>query len=82
MDGYVHVRLGIIRRLYAGRQGNILYPYVVKYTTMPALLLENGFMDSQTDVPIILLATAAFTRVAKEISFTPVVSSTRRTVQL
>ena len=33
--------------------------YVVKYTTMPALLLENGFMDSQTDVPIILLATHA-----------------------
>ena len=31
------------------------YPYyVVKNTTMPAFLIENGFMDSKTDVPIIL----------------------------
>ena len=28
--------------------------YVVKNTTMPAFLLENGFMDSSTDVPVIL----------------------------
>ena len=28
--------------------------YVVKKTKMPALLLENGFMDSSVDVPIIL----------------------------
>lgn len=28
--------------------------YVIKNTTMPAFLLENGFMDSTTDVPIIL----------------------------
>lgn len=28
--------------------------YVIKHTTMPALLVENGFMDSPTDVPIIL----------------------------
>ena len=27
---------------------------VIKKTTMPAFLLENGFMDSKTDVPIIL----------------------------
>ena len=28
--------------------------YVLKQTTMPAVLLELGFMDSRTDVPIIL----------------------------
>lgn len=28
--------------------------YVLKNTTMPAFLIENGFMDSSTDVPIIL----------------------------
>ena len=28
--------------------------YVLKYRKMPALLLENGFMDSQVDTPIIL----------------------------
>lgn len=28
--------------------------YVIKNTTMPAFLVENGFMDSPTDVPIIL----------------------------
>ena len=28
--------------------------YVLKHTSMPALLLENGFMDSQVDTPIIL----------------------------
>ena len=28
--------------------------YVCKYTKMPAFLIENGFMDSSTDVPIIL----------------------------
>ena len=28
--------------------------YVIKKTTMPAFLVENGFMDSPTDVPIIL----------------------------
>ena len=28
--------------------------YVVKYTKMPAFLLENGFMDSRVDTPIIL----------------------------
>lgn len=30
--------------------------YVIKHTTMPAFLIENGFMDSKTDVPIILTA--------------------------
>lgn len=30
--------------------------YVIKNTTMPAFLIENGFMDSTTDVPIILSA--------------------------
>ena len=28
--------------------------YVIKNTTMPAFLIENGFMDSATDVPVIL----------------------------
>lgn len=28
--------------------------YVIKNTSMPAFLIENGFMDSPTDVPIIL----------------------------
>lgn len=40
--------------------------YVVKHTTMPAFLIENGFMDSRTDVPIILSATHA-TRTAQGI---------------
>ncbi len=40
--------------------------YVVKHTTMPAFLIENGFMDSLTDVPIILSATHA-TRTAQGI---------------
>lgn len=30
--------------------------YVIKNTTMPAFLIENGFMDSQSDTPIILTA--------------------------
>ena len=28
--------------------------HVLKYTKMPAVLIENGFMDSKVDVPIIL----------------------------
>lgn len=30
--------------------------YVIKNTKMPAFLIENGFMDSPTDVPVILSA--------------------------
>lgn len=30
--------------------------YVIKNTAMPAFLIENGFMDSRTDTPIILTA--------------------------
>lgn len=30
--------------------------YVIKNTSMPAFLIENGFMDSKTDTPIILTA--------------------------
>ena len=30
--------------------------YVLKHTNMPAFLIENGFMDSTTDVPIIIKA--------------------------
>ena len=33
--------------------------YVIRYTTMPALLLENGFMDSTHDTPILLTAAHA-----------------------
>lgn len=40
--------------------------YVIKHTTMPALLIENGFMDSQVDTPIILTPAHA-TRTAQGI---------------
>ncbi|MDE6914725.1 MAG: N-acetylmuramoyl-L-alanine amidase [Lachnospiraceae bacterium] len=33
--------------------------YVIRYTSMPAFLLENGFMDSIRDTPIILTAAHA-----------------------
>ncbi len=33
--------------------------YVLKHTKMPAFLLENGFMDSRTDTPVILTASHA-----------------------
>ena len=45
---------------HTGLKGNRSAPkaegnyYVLKNTTMPAVLLELGFMDSKTDVPIIL----------------------------
>lgn len=45
---------------YTGLIGNraekVIYKkfYVIKNTKMPAFLVENGFMDSPTDVPIIL----------------------------
>lgn len=41
----------------AGNRGNPIQKkgfYVIKNTKMPAFLIENGFMDSATDVPIIL----------------------------
>lgn len=40
--------------------------YVIKHTTMPALLIENGFMDSKVDTPIILTPAHA-TRTAQGI---------------
>lgn len=42
--------------LVGNRSSKIKYHeyYVVKNTKMPAFLLENGFMDSQTDTPTIL----------------------------
>ena len=45
---------------HTGLKGNRSQPkadgdyYVLKHTKMPAVLLELGFMDSKTDVPIIL----------------------------
>lgn len=45
---------------HTGLKGNRAAPkatanyYVLKNTTMPAVLLELGFMDSSTDVPVIL----------------------------
>lgn len=33
--------------------------YVIRSTSMPVLLLENGFMDSTLDTPIILTAAHA-----------------------
>ncbi|MBD5529684.1 MAG: N-acetylmuramoyl-L-alanine amidase [Lachnospiraceae bacterium] len=47
--------------LFGNRYNKINYHgyYVIRKTTMPALLIENGFMDSKTDTPIILSATHA-----------------------
>ena len=45
---------------HTGRKGNRTYPkltenyHVLRESKMPAVLLELGFMDSKTDVPIIL----------------------------
>ena len=45
---------------HTGLKGNRVAPkttanlYVLRKTTMPAVLLELGFMDSKTDVPVIL----------------------------
>ena len=45
---------------HTGLKGNRSNPkaeaafYVIRYSTMPAVLLELGFMDSATDVPVIL----------------------------
>ncbi len=43
-------------RLYGNRSMQVIKNafYVLKNTRMPAFLIENGFMDSTTDVPIIL----------------------------
>lgn len=43
-------------RLYGNRSSQVINNafYVLKNTRMPAFLIENGFMDSTTDVPIIL----------------------------
>lgn len=43
-------------KLYGNRSEQVIKKnfYVIANTKMPALLIENGFMDSQTDVPIIL----------------------------
>lgn len=48
-------------RLYGNRSQQVLKNafYVLKNTRMPAFLIENGFMDSTTDVPIILSAAHA-----------------------
>ena len=47
-----------VARLVGNRATKVLKKgfFVLKKTTMPAFLLENGFMDSTTDVPIILSA--------------------------
>lgn len=43
-------------KLYGNRASKVVYSnlYVLNKTKMPALLLENGFMDSSVDTPIIL----------------------------
>ena len=45
-------------KLYGNRTSKVIKKnfYVIKNTKMPAFLIENGFMDSPTDVPIILSA--------------------------
>lgn len=42
--------------LIGNRSGKVIKKgyYVIKNTSMPAFLVENGFMDSKTDTPIIL----------------------------
>lgn len=54
--------------LFGNRSSKVIRKgfYVIKNTNMPAFLIENGFMDSRTDVPIILSATHA-TRTAQGI---------------
>ena len=50
---------------YNGLKGNRVGPlyednfYVLRNTNMPAVLIENGFMDSSTDIPIIITNTHA-----------------------
>jgi N-acetylmuramoyl-L-alanine amidase len=46
-------------KLVGNRSSRVIkYPYyVLKNTKAPALLIENGFMDSSTDVPVILSET-------------------------
>lgn len=43
-------------RLYGNRSQQVIKNgfYVLKHTVMPSFLVENGFMDSTTDVPIII----------------------------
>lgn len=43
-------------KLYGNRSQRVIKNgfYVIKKTKMPAFLVENGFMDSTTDVPIII----------------------------
>lgn len=43
-------------KLYGNRSQQVIKKgfYVIKNTKMPAFLIENGFMDSRVDVPIIL----------------------------
>lgn len=43
--------------------------YVLKNTNMPALLLENGFMDSVVDIPAILTHVHAVKTASGIISF-------------
>lgn len=54
--------------LFGNRSSKVIMKgfYVIKNTNMPAFLIENGFMDSRTDAPIILSATHA-TRTAQGI---------------
>lgn len=55
-------------KLVGNRSSKVIhYPYyVIKNTDMPAFLIENGFMDSSVDVPIILTDAHA-TKTAKGI---------------
>lgn len=52
--------------------------YVIKKTTMPAFLVENGFMDSPTDVPIILSEDHACKTAAGVINFLETEFSVKR----
>lgn len=50
-----------LTKLVGNRSSKIAYEkfYVIKNTAMPALLVENGFMDSPDDIPVILSETHA-----------------------
>ena len=52
--------------------------YVIMHTTMPAFLLENGFMDSTKDTPIILTADHAEKTAQGIVSFLAVELSLRK----
>ena len=60
---------------YTGLKGNRSQPlgvadhHMTRESDMPALLIENGFMDSKTDVPVILTAAFALNSARAQVEF-------------